>query len=93
MKIFWLYHLKNVLEISVLHWESKSCNVIYSFILKNGSVEKTSIYNNSFFFFLKKSGLKRKTSLTLVGANKIDNGANKIKIINILDFGLIWISL
>ena len=46
-----------------------------------------------FFSFLKKSGLKRKTSLTLVGANKIDNGANKIKIINILDFGLIWISL
>ena len=54
---------------------------------------RTSIYSNSFFFFLKKVRPKKKTSLILVGANKIDNGANKIKIINILDFGLIWISL
>ena len=78
--------IKTVFKISVLLWASKSCYVIYSFILNNNSVEKNiNIQQGVFFSFLKNQGLKNKKRNHKHWL--FDNRANKNEAIDTLGLG------
>ena len=71
--MFKSYYHKNILKTSVLLWgASKSCYVIYDFVLHNNCGEEHQYATSSFLCFLKKPALEnkekksKKKSLTLI---------------------------
>ena len=71
--MFKSYYHKNILKTSALLWgASKSCYVIYDFVLHNNCGEEHQHATSSFLCFLKKPALEnkekksKKKSLTLI---------------------------
>ena len=59
--MFKSYYHKNILKTSVLLWgASKSCCVIYNFVLQNNCEEEHQYATSSFLCFLKRPGLENK---------------------------------
>ena len=85
------YYHKNISKTSDLLWASKSCYIIWSFVLNNNSVEKNKYTKSSFLFFLKKASPKKQKKNHQL--DLFDYHANKNEAINTLGFSSIWISL